>query len=87
MFRALSISAAAAVLGALSPYLGGALQVAGLGESDLFYWWFTALPLLALMLVDPSPLVALYVISMVYAMQYAAVLYAGHFVVIHARGR
>lgn len=64
----------AALLGALSPYLGGSLQAAGLGESELFYLWFHLLPTPGLQLIDPSPTWAIMVLTWVYAVQWAALL-------------
>lgn len=80
--RYLPPAALAALLGSLTPYLGGALWFAGFGEPGLFSWWFNLLPTLALMLVDPSPTWALYVISMVYAMQYAVMVLAVRMLVL-----
>lgn len=63
---------AAAVLGAITPYVAGPLMLTSWGDDPLLSLWCYWLPTLALMAVDPSPTVAIYVVSFVYGLQYLA---------------
>lgn len=77
MLRAVSIPVAAAILGALSPYMDLATDLAGFGDSDLLWWWFGGLMTPVLMLIDPPEPWTMPLMTLAYALQWLALLYAG----------
>lgn len=76
MLRAISIPVAAAMLGALSPYLDLALHFAGFGDSDVLFWWFGGLMTPALTLIDPPGPWTMPLMILAYALQWLGLLYA-----------
>lgn len=77
MLRAFSIPVAAAILGALSPYMDLAFHLAGLGDLDVLWWWFGGLMTPALIFIDPPGPWTMPLMILAYALQWLALLYAG----------